>query len=177
MSNKITSIQFKRGTKQALTALLQGSSKPFRGEPIWEIDTNRLKIGDGENDYSDLPYASSEAANLGLVMLGYYKDNCFYQDSSYINPYPYYTSKLYLDVSTNKIYYFTSGSPGKFNELVQEAQVDSNLPGLVKLYSTTGNNEDGTITQKALTTILSKKVEMSLKEDLLELKGEVGQIN
>lgn len=177
MANKITSIQFKRGTKQALTAILQGSSKPLKGEPIWEIDTNRLKIGDGENDYSSLPYATGEAEDLGLVILGYYKDNCFYSDSGYSNPFPYYISKLYVDIPTNGIYYFTAGSPGRFSQLIQEAQVDSNLSGLVKLYSTTGDNEDGTITQKALTSLLAKKVEMALSGDVLQLKGEVGEIS
>lgn len=164
MGYKITSLQFKRGNKADLTSVLVGESRPFKGEPIWEIDTNRLKIGDGITDYGNLPYATGEAEDLGLVILGYYQDNAVYREESHQNKYPYYESKLYLDLPSGRIYFFVAPE-GRFRQLVQEAQVDSNLPGLVKLYGTTGQNEDGTMTQKAITAYLSKKVEMSLEKD------------
>lgn len=37
--------------------------------------------------------------------------------------------------------------------------------GLTKLYSTTGENEDGTMTQKALTDELNEKIEIELNHD------------
>lgn len=52
----ITTIQFKRGNKAALEEVLKDDQKPLKGEPIWEIDTNRIKVGDGEHNYIDLPY-------------------------------------------------------------------------------------------------------------------------
>lgn len=55
-NKKIESLQLKRGTHEKLESLLIGDKKPLYGEPIWETDTNRLKIGDGEKDYKDLPY-------------------------------------------------------------------------------------------------------------------------
>ena len=58
MSAIISSIQFKRGNKSALEASLVQDQKPLRGEPVWEIDTNKLKIGDGIHDYVDLPYVA-----------------------------------------------------------------------------------------------------------------------
>lgn len=53
---KISSIQFKRGSKTTLINKLKGDNKPKAGEPIFETDTNRLKIGDGIHDYEDLTY-------------------------------------------------------------------------------------------------------------------------
>ena len=56
----IREIQHKRGTLADLTAVLKGANKPLSGELIWEIDTNRLKIGNGVDDYEDLAYLTSE---------------------------------------------------------------------------------------------------------------------
>ena len=42
----INKIQFKRGVKATLEAKLVGVNKPAAGEPIFETDTNKLKIGD-----------------------------------------------------------------------------------------------------------------------------------
>jgi hypothetical protein len=38
----------------------------------------------------------------------------------------------------------------------------ANVAGIMKLYKTTGDNEDGTITQKGISDALSKKVEVDL---------------
>jgi hypothetical protein len=42
-------------------------------------------------------------------------------------------------------------------------------PGIMKLYSTTGQNTDGTMTQKAITDELEEKVEVTLniEEELI----------
>jgi hypothetical protein len=48
-------IQFKRATKAWLDA--NGSILvPSQGEPVWAIDANTMKIGDGQSSYEDLPY-------------------------------------------------------------------------------------------------------------------------
>lgn len=44
---------FKKGTKAELEA---SSSIPREGEPIFETDTGRLKVGDGVSTYASLPY-------------------------------------------------------------------------------------------------------------------------
>lgn len=44
---------FKKGTKADLEA---SSSIPRDGEPIFETDTGRLKVGDGVSAYASLPY-------------------------------------------------------------------------------------------------------------------------
>ena len=53
---RIEVIQLKRGNKTALEAVLRGERKPADGEPIFEIDTGKLKFGDGQRDYVDLEY-------------------------------------------------------------------------------------------------------------------------
>ena len=53
---RIEVIQLKRGNKDILEAVLCGERKPADGEPIFEIDTGKLKFGDGQRDYKDLDY-------------------------------------------------------------------------------------------------------------------------
>ena len=65
-------IQLKRGTAAILASV---NPKPARGETIVEIDTGKMKVGDGTKSWNDLPYTdagnvkasaiSSEAANDG----------------------------------------------------------------------------------------------------------------
>ena len=53
---RIEVVQLKRGNRAALEAVLRGERKPADGEPIFEIDTGKLKFGDGQHDYIDLEY-------------------------------------------------------------------------------------------------------------------------
>ena len=53
---RIDVVQLKRGYKDNLIRVLQGALKPKDGEPIFEIDTGKLKFGDGIHDYIDLEY-------------------------------------------------------------------------------------------------------------------------
>lgn len=161
-NNTITSVKFKRGNRNILENALVGSAKPARGEPIWEINTNKLKIGDGIHNYADLPYITGEDDTSDLVITGYYDNNYFYHEAEHITTFPKDNHKLYYDIPTGRIYYYSEDL--FYHRLVQEVQVDSSLPGLVKMYSTTGNNTDGTMTQYAITTELDKKVELSLAE-------------
>ena len=63
-SVKIQTIQFKRGTKANLERrLIAGDlGVPAAGEPVYEIDTKKLKIGNGTDAYIDLPYISGSGA-------------------------------------------------------------------------------------------------------------------
>ena len=56
MSDIIQKIQLKRGTKNVLDLVLKNSNRPASGEPIYELDTGKLKIGDGIHNYADLAY-------------------------------------------------------------------------------------------------------------------------
>ena len=60
MADNIQQIQFKRGRRAVLEAVLTKEKKSvlLLGEPAYETDTGRLKIGDGISDYKDLVYIS-----------------------------------------------------------------------------------------------------------------------
>ena len=55
----MTEIQLKRGTALNLSAV---NPVLAAGEPCWESDTNKFKIGDGTTAWADLPYHVAEAA-------------------------------------------------------------------------------------------------------------------
>ena len=65
---RIKTIQFKRGLKASLEAKLtaDGLGAPLAGEPIFEMDTGKLKIGDGINSYKDLPYLQGSSIDSDL---------------------------------------------------------------------------------------------------------------
>ena len=67
MSDVIQKIQLKRGTKEILKLVLKDSNRPASGEPIYELDTGMLKIGDGIHDYEKLAYFGSIASTQKLV--------------------------------------------------------------------------------------------------------------
>ena len=53
----MATIQFKRGTAAALT---RNNLVFAAGEPVFVIDENRMKIGDGETAWNDLPYMGED---------------------------------------------------------------------------------------------------------------------
>lgn len=57
-------IQVRRGTAAALSA---ANPTPVSGEIVWEEDTNKLKVGDGTNQWSSLLYAEGSTASQGVV--------------------------------------------------------------------------------------------------------------
>ena len=65
---KVKTIQFKRGLKASLEAKLtaDGLGVPLAGEPIFETDTGKLKIGDGKTAYVDLPYLQGSSVDNEL---------------------------------------------------------------------------------------------------------------
>lgn len=67
MSDVIQKIQLKRGAKNVLDLVLKDSNRPVSGEPIYELDSGKLKIGDGIHDYADLAYFGSIASTQKLV--------------------------------------------------------------------------------------------------------------
>ena len=158
MSNIITSIQFKRGSRATLESrLVPGDlGVPAKGEPIYETDTNRMKIGDGVKSYAQLDYFGN-VDDSDLVIEGYYdpSDQSFYDEPAEDldrQKLPEWTNKLYRDLATNIVYYFKA--IGRFTVLVNS----------VKLYGTHGQNTDGAMTQKAVTDSISRiafKVEES----------------
>lgn len=141
---------------------------PQKGE-ICLVDTARegLKAvcGDGETPFGQLEYINE------FIVKGYYHEDNFYKDRNYelqLTPSPL---KLYIDLSDNGLYHHDGneyiaiggGAGGKI------PSATATVPGIMKLYNTVGQNEDGTMTQKAITDELDDKVEVSvnLDEELL----------
>lgn len=52
-----TTFQLKRGTSEAWT---RNNPKLYPGEPGFELDTGKLKIGDGIKFWRDLPYITND---------------------------------------------------------------------------------------------------------------------
>lgn len=67
MANLSQKVQFKRGTKVNLELVLRDANKPLVGEPIWETDTNKMKVGDGINNYADLPYIGGGESQQQII--------------------------------------------------------------------------------------------------------------
>ena len=142
-------IQFKRGTKESLEEKLVPEllGVPARGEPIYETDTNRLKIGDGEKSYIDLDYFGNDVVD-NLVLEGYHDttDNSFYdkpEEDVSRKKLVEWTNRLYKDIPSGEVYYFKA--IGRFTLLSNS----------VKLYNTHGQNVDGAMTQKATTDAIT----------------------
>lgn len=89
-----TTFQFKRGKKATLEAKLVGVNKPLVGEPIFETDTNKLKIGNGIDDYKDLPYISGSSSQSQIL---------FY-DTHFDFPNTGFSNILYVATNESRIF-------------------------------------------------------------------------
>lgn len=164
IDNIIKSIKFKRGTKESLERLLIDDKKPLAGEPIFETDTYKLKIGDGYTDYKDLPYIDYSG---DIVLEGYYdkENDVFWKEELHINPYPRYIDKIYRDLKSSLYYYLRNNI---YTLMIEVAS--STTYGVSKLYETTGQNIDGGISQKGLTDALNDLT--SVEDELLKIKSD-----
>lgn len=137
---------------------------PANGEVVL-VDTAkdglRAKVGNGYSTYAELNFTDADLRNA--VLHGYLKDNVFYYDNIYSTPMAAMINKIYIDDSVYKIYYF-DGTEYK-NIQTTFSTANDIAPGLVKLYSTTGQNTDGTMTQKAITDELDLRYKASINSD------------
>lgn len=141
---------------------------PASGE-ICLIDTAKMGVvavcGDGKTVFKDLNYLNQ------LVKRGYYIDNLFYKDQNKSEPLKELINVIYIDLLTNKLYYFDGE---QYNNVGGSniGTATSTNPGIMKLYDTLGSNIDGTMTQRAITNEfdmindeLDDKVEITLNVD------------
>lgn len=129
---------------------------PAKGE-VCLVDTARLglcvKVGDGVSTYGSLEYV-----NTVFQMVTFVEGKAFINDKE-ITP---NGNKIYIDANnTNNLYYYNGVEfvligPGSLPTASAETA------GIMKLYSTTGENVDGTMTQKAITDELNTKVSASV---------------
>ena len=129
---------------------------PAKGE-VCLVDTARLglcvKVGDGVSTYGSLEYV-----NTIFQMVTFVEGKAFVNDTE-ITP---SGNKIYIDANnTNDLYYYNGVEfvligPGSLPAASAETA------GIMKLYSTTGENVDGTMTQKAISDELNTKVSASV---------------
>lgn len=129
----------------------------------------RMKVGDGTTKFSELGYADQYTIDLieNLIARGYYdsEHDDFYQDEQKTIKFVPYEYKLYIDLPTWKIYGYKE-TDGKYHTTGGVVpQATDLIPGIMKLYNTTGNNEDGTMTQKSITGEINKKFKVSVEAD------------
>ena len=129
---------------------------PAKGE-VCLVDTARLglcvKVGDGVSTYGSLEYV-----NTIFQMVTFVEGKAFINDKE-ITP---SGNKIYIDANTTNDLYYYNGvefvliGPGSLPAASAE------IAGIMKLYSTTGENVDGTMTQKAISDELNTKVSASV---------------
>ena len=144
---------------------------PKSGE-ICLVDTARnglrAKVGDGTTRYADLPFDFGN-----LIWHGHFNaEGQFIYNEEGLSAEPS-VNAVYIDDFTWKAYCY-DGKNKKFVQLNKLANASSTEAGLVKLYDTTGQNADGTMTQKAITDELNKKVSdwQVIEEETLSLTWE-----
>jgi hypothetical protein len=140
---------------------IKNSFVPANGEVVL-VDTAhdglRAKVGDGYSTYAQLQFTDADIRNA--VQQGYYENGVFYKDFTLNTPFPAMINKIYIDIPHRKIYYYNGEQ-----YVPAEAELtaaNANTPGIMKLYSTTGQNTDGTMTQKSISDELGLRVKMDI---------------
>ena len=134
---------------------------PADGE-ICLIDTARSGLravcGDGRTPFGELDFMDN------LFIKGYIYNGVFYSDTAHNELCKTNTNLFYIDIPTSGMYYYDGI---EYQEISRSSVPTATIatdttPGIMKLYSTTGQNTDGTMTQKAITDELNEKVEITL---------------
>ena len=116
------------------------------------VDTGlRAKLGDGVTQWVYLPYIDQYVYDeiKSIVIAGYYKDGVFYTDSEYTIECPAIVNTIYIDIPYSEVYVFNGMRYVPIQSDTRPATAET--AGIMKLYNTTGQNVDGTMTQKAIT--------------------------
>lgn len=90
-----------------------------------------------------------------LIINGYFFGGVFWEEPQHINRIIDRCDKLYRDVVGKGVYLYNREEQAYLQLIVIADSVDA---GIMKLYSSKGNNTDGTMTQKAITDLLATKV-------------------
>lgn len=137
---------------------------PASGEVIL-VDTARdglrAKVGDGYSTYAELQFIDEDLRNP--VQQGYYIDGVFYREIEKHNILPNAINKIYIDKQCSRIYYFNGEKYVPLDAQFSTAAAD--VAGIMKLYTTTGYNVDGTMTQKAITDEFDLRYKATINDD------------
>lgn len=137
---------------------------PASGEVVL-VDTARdglrAKVGDGVSTYAQLQFVDEDIRNP--IQQGYYDNGVFYKDATKHTQFPMMLNKIYIDKPHREIYYFNGEEYIKAS--AQTVTATAETPGIMKLYNTTGQNIDGTMTQKSITDELDLRFKTNVDED------------
>ena len=137
---------------------------PANGEVVL-VDTAkdglRAKVGNGYSTYAELNFTDADLRNA--VLHGYLYGGKFYSDVIHSVEITPMINKIYIDDTTRRIYFYNGESYQNIQTTFTTASEVE--PGLVRLYSTTGQNTDGTMTQKAITDELDLRYKASINSD------------
>lgn len=124
----------------------------------------RAKVGDGVTIWKNLPYTDDALYQAidNIVQRGYYYDGKFYSDSEHTIELIASGSTIYIDIATSKVYIYNNDAYQVITATIPNATAE--IPGILKLYATEGQNTDGTMTQKAITDGLNRKVGAEVDE-------------
>lgn len=147
----------------------QDTFVPYDGELCF-VDTAadglRFKVGDGATTWANLPYVDKDAP-VNPIVKGYFFEGQFYSDAAHTTLITPSTDALYVDLVLSAIYTYNGTQYVAITQSVSLANAET--AGIMKLYSETGANTDGTMTQKVVTDKLNEKVgvETSITEETL----------
>lgn len=147
------------GLKRAKDSEYLATMVPLLGELLF-VDTSeglKYKVGDGVTSYANLAYSQTESD----IITCYKNDDKFYIDNTYTEEVEKLQDKIYIDLNFKCIYIYDGLAFKGIDSMISIAS--ESKPGLVKMYSSSGENEDGTMTQKAITKGIND-VSFSLNE-------------
>ena len=129
---------------------VKNSFIPANGEVVL-VDTARdglrAKVGNGVSTWAQLEYTDNDIRNT--VLHGYLLDRSFYKTLNKDGLIAPMINKIYIDDSTRRIYFYDGYNYITIQDTLVTATAQT--PGILKLYGETGQNTDGTMTQKAIT--------------------------
>lgn len=118
----------------------------------------RVIVGDGVTVFDNLEFADD------IFVKAYFNkaDGKFYKSVDFVEEEIGNTNRIYIDLNNpNHIYYY-NGVDYVVVGAGELPTASAEVPGIMKLYNTKGNNVDGTMTQKAITDELNQKLEASI---------------
>lgn len=135
---------------------------PAKGEVCLVNTSNsglRALVGDGQKTYNQLNYVDY------IFFKGYFDGKVFWKEEEFVNELEKNINKIYIALNSNNDLYIYNGE--NYEKLYNLPYANSKTAGVVKLYDEVGNNTDGSMTQRAITEELEKKVETSIEGETI----------
>ena len=169
MADNEKTLNVRVSLRRDLESNYSSTMKPLKGELCF-VDTAeglRIKVGDGNTLFPNLPYEEIQE----VVVRGYYLNNKFYKDSTYISAVEIQgeLSKIYFDLNSKRLYIYNNGQ----FESVTVPNATAEVPGILKLYDVKGDNIDGTITQLLFTSTIENLFGVDEDTLVLEIPWEI----